>query len=72
MATGRTCPKYGSDKHTFRSRKQIEATAEKGPELEVKHRCNKCEHEWKERQLGVLRKGPLPEQELGNRGLTGT
>jgi DNA-directed RNA polymerase subunit M/transcription elongation factor TFIIS len=57
----RVCPKCGSAKYAFRSRKQIEATAETGPELETKFRCGDCGHEWKERVPGVLQKRPLPE-----------
>ena len=57
----RACPKCGSSNYSFRSRKQIEATADKGPELETKRRCGECGHEWKEREPGVLKKGPRPE-----------
>jgi DNA-directed RNA polymerase subunit M/transcription elongation factor TFIIS len=60
---GRTCPKCGSSKYTFRSRKQIEATADIGPELETKFRCKECEHEWKERTPGVLQKRPDASKE---------
>ena len=42
MTTARACPKCGSSSYTFRSRKQIEATPEKGPELETKYRCKDC------------------------------
>ena len=57
----RLCPKCGSGDYAFRSRKQIEATAEKPAELETKFRCKGCESEWKERVPGVLRKAPPPE-----------
>jgi hypothetical protein len=57
----RACPKCGSASYTFRNRKQIEATADKGPELETKSRCGDRKHEWKERAPGVLQKRPLPE-----------
>ena len=57
----RVCPGCGSSNYTFRSRKQVEATAEKGPELETKFRCRDCEAEWKERLPGVLKKAPPPE-----------
>ena len=57
----RACPECGSVNYTFRNRKQIEATAQKGPELETKRRCNDCGHEWKEREPGVLKKAPPPE-----------
>jgi DNA-directed RNA polymerase subunit M/transcription elongation factor TFIIS len=57
----RACPDCGGQNYTFRSRKQIEATADKGPELETKFRCRDCEHEWKERTPGVLQKGPPRE-----------
>jgi hypothetical protein len=38
-ATGRTCPKCGSDDYTFRHRMQKEADSEKGdlPTEEIKH-----------------------------------
>ena len=52
----RLCPKCGGGNHAFRSRRQIEATAEKPAELETKFRCKGCENEWKERVPGVLRK----------------
>lgn len=54
----RVCPKCGSSEYLFRSRKQIEATAEQGPMLETKYRCKDCGKEWKEKEPGVLRKGP--------------
>jgi hypothetical protein len=57
----RACPKCGSINYAFRSRKQIEATAESGPELETKFRCKDCEREWKERTPGVLKKRPAAE-----------
>ena len=57
----RFCPECGSDNYTFRSRKQIQATAEKGPELETKYLCRECENEWKERMPGVLKKAPPRE-----------
>ena len=61
MTTARACPKCGSVNYSFRNRKQIEATAEKGPELETKYRCKDCEQEWKERTPGVLQKRQPPE-----------
>jgi hypothetical protein len=42
----RACPECGSESYSFRSRKQIEATMGKGPELETKFRCKDCEAEW--------------------------
>ena len=57
----RACPECGSGNYTFRNRKQIEAKAEKGPELETKYRCKDCEQEWKERAPGVLQKPPPRE-----------
>lgn len=57
----RACPECGSANYTFRSRKQVEATAGKGPELETKYRCKDCEREWKERTPGVLKKSPPRE-----------
>ena len=56
----RACPKCGSGNYTFRNRKQIEATAEKGPELETKFKCRDCNHEFKERTPGVLQKRLTP------------
>jgi hypothetical protein len=63
MTTARACPECGSQNYTFRSRRQIEATEGKGPELETKYRCRNadCEAEWKERTPGVLRKAPPRE-----------
>jgi transposase-like protein len=57
----RACPECGGGNYAFRSRRQIEATAEKPAELETKYRCKDCESEWKERTPGVLRKAPPPE-----------
>jgi transposase-like protein len=57
----RVCPECGSYQYTFRSRKQIEATPESGPQLETKFRCGECGHEFKERVDGVLKKARLPE-----------
>jgi DNA-directed RNA polymerase subunit M/transcription elongation factor TFIIS len=57
----RSCPACGSGDYTFRGRKQIEATAENGPLLETKYACRACEHSWKERVPGVLRKPPARE-----------
>ncbi len=44
---GRSCPACGSENHTFRSRKQIEAAAEQQAMLETKYRCKGCGKEWK-------------------------
>jgi transposase-like protein len=52
------CPECGSVNYTFRSRKQIDARAEKGPELVTKFRCKDCDKEWKERVPGLLKKAP--------------
>jgi DNA-directed RNA polymerase subunit M/transcription elongation factor TFIIS len=60
-ALARACPKCGSAKYTFRSRKQIEATPKQEALPETKYRCRACEHEWKEKVPGVLRKAPLQE-----------
>lgn len=57
----RACPECGSENYAFRSRRQIEATAGSGPELETKFRCKECEAEWKERAPGVLQKRPAAE-----------
>jgi hypothetical protein len=57
----RACPKCGSTSYTFRSRKQIEATPEQEAMLETKYRCRACEHEWKEKVPGMLRKALPPE-----------
>lgn len=58
QAIGRACPKCGSGNYTFRSRKQIEATAEQEAMLDTKYLCRDCNHEWKEKVPGVLRKAP--------------
>ena len=58
---GRACPACGSENYTFRSRKQIEATAEQEAMLETKYRCKGCGNEWKETVPGVLKKAPPPE-----------
>lgn len=57
----RVCPACGSTNYTFRSRKQIEPTAEQEAMLETKYRCRGCGKEWKETAPGVLRKGPPRE-----------
>ncbi len=54
----RACPACGSASYTFRSRRQIEATAEQEAMLETKYRCKGCGKEWKETVPGVLRKAP--------------
>lgn len=54
----RSCPACRSTDSAFRSRKQIEATAEQGAMLETKFRCKGCGKDWKETVPGVLRKGP--------------
>ena len=58
----RSCPECGSTNYVFRSRKQIEATAEQGPMLETRYRCRGCEKEWKEKAPGVLRRPPSPTE----------
>ena len=58
----RTCPACGSGEYAFRSRKQIEATAEQEAMLETKYRCRACENEWKEKVPGVLKKRPPPTE----------
>jgi hypothetical protein len=59
----RACPECGSENYTFRSRRQIEATADSPAMLETKFRCRNadCEAEWKERTPGVLKKAPPRE-----------
>ena len=47
--TNRVCPACASRDYMFRARRNIPASAEKGPEVETKYRCRACEHEWKER-----------------------
>jgi transposase-like protein len=59
--SSRTCPGCGSTNYTFRSRKQIEATAEQEAMLETKYRCKGCGKEWKETVPGVLKKAPPRE-----------
>jgi len=58
---GRSCPACGSGDYAFRSRKQIEATAEQEAMLETKYRCKGCGKDWKEKIPGVLRKTPPRE-----------
>jgi transposase-like protein len=57
----RVCPTCKSANYTFRSRKQIEATAKQEAMLETKYRCKGCGEEWKETVPGLLRKGPPRE-----------
>ncbi len=57
----RACRACGSGDYTFRSRKQIEPTAEQEAMLETKYRCKACGDEWKEKVPGLLRKVPPPE-----------
>jgi transposase-like protein len=63
QTTGRTCPKCDSRDYTFRSRKQIEATPEQGPEVETKYRCKGCNKDWMERVPGTIPKRPMPPEE---------
>jgi transposase-like protein len=51
---GRSCSVCGSRDYAFRSRKQIEATAEQEAMLETKYRCKDCQKEWKEKMEGRL------------------
>ena len=54
----RVCPACGSANYTFRSRKQIEATAEQEAMLETKFRCRACGKDWKEAVYGVGLRSP--------------
>jgi hypothetical protein len=55
----RSCPACGGGDYAFRSRKQIEVTADQEAMLETKYRCKGCGKDWKETVPGVLQKGPL-------------
>jgi transposase-like protein len=57
----RACPACGSENYTFRSRKQIEATADQEAMLETKYRCKGCGKDWKAKAPGVLKKEPPGE-----------
>src|SRR5262249_39752651 len=56
--SSRACPNCGSGDYAFRSRKQIDATAEQEAMLETKYKCKICGAKWKEKVPGMLRKRP--------------